>query len=338
MADWNLPRHPASALLLTNLGAEHGVPVEVSLRGTRLTMAGLSDPSVSVSAAQELRIVRNLVAAVDDPAELSVEAGMRYHLTTHGIWGFAMSSSANVRAAVSIGLRYVDLTFAFCKISIVGAGDKLRLTFDPTGLPSDARRFLVERELASIVNIGRQIMSDPAMPISVHFAYPAPPSLQPYQKFGAGLTFGAPGNYVEVDADLLDQPLPQADAYTAAATEAQCRQLLDNKRARSGFAGKVRDRLISQPTDMPDIETIAADLHLSSRTLRRHLDAEGTSYRALADEVRQRLAEELLSTKAVTVAEVGRRLGYADTPSFTAAFKRWNHGVPPSRYTATLSL
>src|ERR1700694_5325526 len=130
MADWDLPRHPASALLLTNLGLEHAIPAETSLRGTHLTSEVLSDPRTIVSADQELRIVRNLVAAVDDPAELSVEAGMRYHLTTHGIWGFAMSSSPNLRAAVEVGLRYVDLTFAFCRITAVDHGDAMWLMLD----------------------------------------------------------------------------------------------------------------------------------------------------------------------------------------------------------------
>jgi AraC-like DNA-binding protein len=32
-----------------------------------------------------------------------------------------------------------------------------------------------------------------------------------------------------------------------------------------------------------------------------------------------------------TVEEIGRRLGYAATPAFTTAFKRWK-GVPPRAY------
>ena len=180
-------------------------------------------------------------------------------------------------------------------------------------------------------------MADPTMPIRVHFTHPAPASPGPYRAFGTPPVFGAAANYAELTAELLDGPVPQADKYTAAATEAQCRQLLDNKRARSGYAGKVRDHLLARPGDMPNIETIAADLHISSRTLRRHLDTEGTSYRALADEVRERLAEELLATTALSVTEVGQRLGYAETPSFTAAFKRWKGGISPRTFQKTTS-
>jgi AraC-like DNA-binding protein len=257
---------------------------------------------------------------------------MRYHLTTHGIWGFALASSPSLRAAIAVGLRYVDLTFAFCRMSAVEEGNRMRLVLDGSLLPSEVRRFLVEREVASVVHLGRQLMSDPAAVIRVRFRHSAPASTEPYEKaFGARPEFDAGADSAEFDADLLDRPLPQADAHTAAVTEAQCRRLLDSRCARAGFAGKVRDRLVARPGAMPHLERVAAELHMSSRSLRRYLTAEGTSYRALADEVRERLAEELLATGALTVEEIGRRLGYAATPSFTTAFKRWK-GVPPRAY------
>ena len=70
---------------------------------------------------------------------------------------------------------------------------------------------------------------------------------------------------------------------------------------------------------------------MSPRTLRRKLTEAGTSYRALQDEVRQALAEELLSTGALTVSDVALRLGYAEAASFIRAFKRWT-GRTPSAY------
>jgi AraC-like DNA-binding protein len=131
-----------------------------------------------------------------------------------------------------------------------------------------------------------------------------------------------------LDAALLDLPLPQADELTAAMTEAQCREVLDRRTARVGIAGEVRDALLRSPADMPDVATVAARLALSERTLRRRLSAEGTTFRSLADEVRETLAEELLTTGSLSVEEVGRRLGYAEPASFTHAFTRWKGTSP----------
>jgi AraC-like DNA-binding protein len=332
MIDWDLPRPPASALVLTGLGMEYGVPQDVSLRGTRLAPDALDDPQTTVTPHQELQIIRNLLAALGEDVPLGIEAGMRYHLTTHGIWGFALSSSPTLRTAIAVGLRYVNLTFAFTRMSAVEQDNGMQLVLDGSHLPSDVRRFLVERELASAVHLARQLLSDPSAVIGVNFRHPAPAATAPYEKaFGVRPTFDAAGNCAMVVAELLDRALPQADAHTAAVTEAQCLRLLADRRARAGIAGKVRDRLAAQPGAMPSIETAAAELHMSSRSLRRRLTAEGTSYRALADEIRERLAEELLATKALSVEEIGRRLGYAATPAFTTAFKRWK-GIPPRAY------
>jgi AraC-like DNA-binding protein len=48
---------------------------------------------------------------------------------------------------------------------------------------------------------------------------------------------------------------------------------------------------------------------MSTRTLRRKLGEAGTSFRSLLDEVREALAEELLTTGALTVDDVATRLG-----------------------------
>ncbi len=334
MPDWDLPRSPASALLLVQLGQEYDVGPERSLRGAGLTLDQLRDPATEVSADQEMRIVGNLLAAVPDDVALGVEAGTRYHLTTHGIWGFALASSSTLRRAIAVGVRYVDLTFALCRIYRDDAYTPARLVLDGSRVPSGVRRFFVERELASIVHLARQLLSEPDARFRVHFSHPAPPSLAPYEAaFGALPEFDAEATYVELDDAVLDRPLPQADAHAAALAEQQCRELIDQRRARTGVAGKVRDRLLRRPGAMPDIEHVAAELHMSSRTLRRHLTAEGTSYRALVDEVRERLAEELLATGALSVEEIGKQLGYAATPSFTTAFKRWK-GVPPRAHLA----
>jgi AraC-like DNA-binding protein len=77
---------------------------------------------------------------------------------------------------------------------------------------------------------------------------------------------------------------------------------------------------------MPSAEQIADELGVDVRTLRRHLVAEGTSFQELRDEVREQLGDLGLS-----VTEVARRLGYAETSAFSHAFKRWR-GVSPRTF------
>jgi AraC-like DNA-binding protein len=88
--------------------------------------------------------------------------------------------------------------------------------------------------------------------------------------------------------------MPQANAHAQALAQEQCRELLDRSSARTGVAGRVRDLLLARPADPPTAEHVARELMMSSRTLRERLAAERTSYRELLDEIRERLAEEML--------------------------------------------
>lgn len=76
-------------------------------------------------------------------------------------------------------------------------------------------------------------------------------------------------------------------------------------------------------------------LQLSERTLRRRLAEEGTSLGALLDEVREKLAEELLVTGGSPVAQVAQRLGYLELSSFSQAFRRWK-GMGPQAYRSSV--
>ncbi len=70
---------------------------------------------------------------------------------------------------------------------------------------------------------------------------------------------------------------------------------------------------------------------MTSRTLRRKLKQEGTSYRVLLDEVRRMLAEQWLEMGVLTLEEISDRLGFSELSNFSHAFLRWT-GLTPARY------
>jgi AraC-like DNA-binding protein len=333
VSSWDAPRSPASALLLTRLADERGLPADTALAGTGLDLGALLAPGGEVTGRQELTVIRNLLRHCGAAPDLALQAGSRYHLTTYGIWGFALASSRTVRDALAVGARFVDLSFTFCEVQIEESEGELRVCLDDAALPEDVRTFIVTRDLAGLRTILTELVSSGLPLRSLSLRQPAPADERPYTElFGVAPSFSASRNVAVLDAALLDLPLPQADELTAAITEAQCRQVLEGRRARTGVAGQVRDTLVRSPAHMPDIGAVARQLAVSERTLRRRLLAEGTSFRSLADEVRETLAEELLTTGSLSVEEVGRRLGYAEPASFTHAFSRWK-GMSPRIFT-----
>lgn len=324
---WDFPRSVAGVALLVRFGAEHGLDAGTLLADSGISPAALSDPVAEVAAAQELRVVRTLAELMPDAGPA---LGGRYHVTTFGILGYAFISSPTVLDAVNVALRYLDLSFTFSIPRASLADDRVLIELDDSALPTPVARFLVERDLAAIHTVIGELLPGGVPLLAVDFAFPEPSDVTGHERvFGQLPRFGRPTTVAAYDSAFLYRPLPQADPHTVAACEAQCRELVARRRARAGIAHEVRE-LLSRPGAIGvGMDHVARELAVSTRTLRRRLAESGTSFQELLDEVREVLAQELLTTLAVE--DVALRLGYAEASSFIHAFKRWK-GVTPAAY------
>lgn len=332
MSTMEVRRPVLSVQLLTRLAAERGLGLEHCLRDTGIGAAALSDPATEITAGQELQVVRNLLAGLGQVPGLGLDAGLRYHLSSHGIWGFALLSSPTFRGAAELAVRYLDLSYALVRYRLENRGEDLLIVLDDSQLPADVRQFLVERDLAAWANAAWEMRPGGFPAKSAQFRFARPDYGWRFEKLmGVRPSYGAASNAVLLSARDLDAPLPQANPLLARMCEEQCRQLLARRRVRSGVAGQVRDRLLRSPSEMPSLDAVASELLLAPRSLRRRLEEEGTSFRALVDEVRQTLAEELLLSAHMKLAEIAERLGYTEPAAFISAFKRWK-GMSPTAY------
>ncbi|MBM4362292.1 MAG: helix-turn-helix transcriptional regulator, partial [Deltaproteobacteria bacterium] len=87
------------------------------------------------------------------------------------------------------------------------------------------------------------------------------------------------------------------------------------------------------PDRPPDPTRLARQLRTSPRTLRRELARAGSSYQALADELRRERALSWVRTTNLTIAQISERLGFSDVRAFRRAFGRWT-GQTPADYRA----
>lgn len=328
--DAGIRRAAASVQLLVTIGEEQGLSAAQCLEDTRIDPARLFDAEGEVTAAQEMQVMRNLQRRLPQHSGLGLEAGLRLRLSTHGILGYALLSSATLREAVAMLLRYLDLAYAYCDLRVEEHRPEAHVLIDESATPADVRQFVIERTVGGAYALSHEMLGRGFPVRRMQFRFPRPAHAARYEALvGVMPQFGADSNRLVVDSALLDQPLPQAHAMTQRLCEDQCRLLLQQRRARSGLAEAVRDQLLRDAERMPEIEAVAAALHISSRTLRRRLEGEGTSYRDLADEVRCTLAEGWLAA-SLTVEEVAARLGFSEASSFIRAFKRWTGRTPGS--------
>lgn len=325
--DLDLPRGSASIALLVEHAGQLGIHADDVLAGTALSPVAVHDPTTEVTGRQELRALANLAALVDDPVGTGLALGTRYHVTTYGLLGFALVSSPTLREAIDIGLRYLGLTFVLVDVSFVAAPTTARLRLSADHLDGAVRDLALARDAAAIVNLQADLAPSTGALREVRLAVPPHGSARD-RLGGIALHLDAEASEILIDPSALDRALPRANAHTRALCEEQCRDLLARRRRRGGLAGQVRDRLLADPSHMPDMEQVAEERFVTSRTLRRQLEAEGVSFRGLVEEVRQALAEELLARTGLTVEQTALRLGYAEPAAFIRAFRRWTGTTP----------
>jgi len=71
-------------------------------------------------------------------------------------------------------------------------------------------------------------------------------------------------------------------------------------------------------------------MNIAPRTLKRRLNEEGTSYRALAAGILKEKAIHLIQTTSRPLEEIAAELGYKAPQNFYRAFKSWTGQRPSS--------
>lgn len=109
-------------------------------------------------------------------------------------------------------------------------------------------------------------------------------------------------------------------------------QLIAIDREPASISAAIRSLVVIElPGPLPGFAEIARQLGLSESSLRRRLQAEGSSYQTIKDEVRCTVAMERLRCSGDTVAELGDYLGFAEPGSFVRSFKAWT-GITPQAW------
>lgn len=323
----------AISQIMLNFAAQHGVELDACLSGSGISAAMLQDADALITPVQEMQLIENLMLALPDIPALGFELGMQYNVATFGTWGFALRTSRNLREAVERAIRYIPLSTAYCTFTTASHAPDYVIYADPSDIPIQLRQFLLERDLGTAVNIFRELDLQGQSLRRLELAGPELAYADRLHELaGIPVQFGGRHNALVLNLDNISTSLPTFDEHLVRLLEDQCRQLMARRQI-DGAAGQVRQRLLGKLGLVATLEEVAKDLSLSPRSLRRKLEAEDTSFRAIVEDSRQQLATQLLHATDMKLEELASQLGYADTASFTRAFRRW-HGTSPGRFRA----
>jgi len=326
-----------SARIMVTMLREAGIAPERALAEAGLRRADVERPDVTITGDQELRLERAFVELTRHRPGLWLDIGFRYRLLSYGPFGLAILNARTVPRAIEFAVSFHELAFTLIDYSVLRdpGGEIIGLDADLAAVPEDMQVFMVERDLAAV----RRLLDDMVngtFPIrEFRAAIPEPNDARRYaQVLGAPIRFGTPRTQILYAAKWRDLSMPYGNPLLEESYERQCRELVAALAVRSSEVEQVVDLLVRCKGRWPSIKETAAKLGASTRTLRRRLEEKGTSYSVLVEGVRRKQAEELLARTRLSVEQIADSLGYAETASFTHAFKRWT-GSSPRQFRVT---
>ena len=317
---------PYKIAAIVDILSEQGIPAKDSLKGSEVAVGDLSNAFFLTSVNQYMAVCENALALSRDPST-AFEVGARLHLSAYGIYGYALLSCTSLREYFRLAVKYRRLTTPPIMIEFTEHPDTVVWTFPEVFVSSptpELRRFLIEQQFSVNVAHLQEVAGRSYPPLKACFSYPPPPHADIYPRYlGCPCFFDQPLCELVYDSSILDQKPRMAHQLTSALIQQMCDQLMGKTSTPAGLSKQVYEILMSKPGEFPVMDVVARMLNMSGRSMRRHLDEEGTSFQSILDDVRCSLALEYLKTTRMSTSDIAMLLGFSDASNFRRALKRW---------------
>ncbi|MET1076925.1 MAG: AraC family transcriptional regulator [Pseudomonas sp.] len=316
------------ALILQLLGNDREDDARVLLAGSGIQLADLQHREIRITTTQEMAVFATACARC--PA-LGLLLGPRMHVSSYGLLGYTLLSSATLGEALQVALEFPALLGTYFQLSLHRDSQWAWLRAEGYRDRAELETFNVEFCLSSLKQVCDDLLGEPLPLGAAHFRHGAPGYRADYpSRFACQPRFDAGENAFGFPAGWLDRRLPLADPVTHRDMRERCQQLNREFVQQQALITRCRQLLAAQLSAPPGLEALARQLNCSARSLRRHLGSAGSSYQKLLDELRFDRARQLLEQR-LPIQRIAELLGYSETASFRHAFRRWS-GLSPSRF------
>jgi AraC-like DNA-binding protein len=293
----------------------------------------LADPS-TVLACDALWDVLQCVLDRTGDAGFGLRMAETFDLRTQGFWGYALLASLSLRQRIEIHLRYQQRRSP-AEVTLRELGDAAILDVSLAPAPEQMRCMFLDWTFATVCLTHRARLGPGDPQLQLWLDVRERPHHAALRALAGGrAVFAAPCNRIQFPAAHLDLRLP-GDPHLGKLARAQLDAQLDHARSteQRDVRSAVRQRLLPRLAGDASLQSVARDLRLSVRTLRRRLSALGASFQDILEDLRRTTAISALARSDDSIEQIGARVGYPDPSNFRRAFRRWT-GTSPRAFRA----
>lgn len=314
--------------------ALHGVSARGGDPQRLLADAGIApsllvDLQGRVSAAAFGRLWRASALALDD--ELFGQDRRRLKLGSLATLGLLCVHTRTLQQALQRGTRLLNLLLDDVRLELRHDARRATVVLLPNDCPV---KVFAHETLVIVLQALICWLIDRRIPLlEAQFAYPAPAWAEEYPRiYSRNIAFDAALTQFSFPVTDLRAPVVQTErTLREFLRDAPANVIVKYRNPRS-LSTYLRHALKHRKHGFElSFDSAAQELGLSPSTLRRRLEAEGTSFRLIKDGARRDVAIRQLQQTRRSIPEVAESLGFAESSAFHRAFTKWM-GISPGQF------
>lgn len=275
-------------------------------------------------------LLRRLTALEDlsrDP-DIGLRVGRLLRPTAVGIPGYLAMAGPTLLEALPRVMDCQRLVADGVALHCTTSGETVSFNLAYCGGPP--QRTLTDLLVAATRFFGAFLLASEPPLSDAWFHYPKPAATGFHEEiFAVRPRFGCSDDGFSLARSWFCAPLRTAQASLVPLLEAQATRLLASFRD-DNFMATVTQAIVDliAAGRTIDMSEVASRVHASPRTLQRRLQARGTTFNRLLQEVRMDMAERLLADRRLHLHDVAALLGYHEQSSFCHAYRQWTGRAP----------
>ncbi|MFT6557945.1 helix-turn-helix domain-containing protein [Sneathiella sp.] len=263
---------------------------------------------------------------------LGLIVGLKTTTLSYGILGHAILHCDTLLKSQQLMLDHIWVLQPTPRnpVSLELSGQRMAIRYLLPPLWPEIPNFFLDLFFSANLARARELTGHPLDTCRLELRRDKPDDYGRYEKLlGIPVSYAQPYDRLIYDRAFAERPLSASYISHSAAYREQCKLILSRMRSASGLAEHIRKIIMEDRSRSLTMENVADLLNQDTRTLRRHLKKEGTSFRDIQNEVRCHIARQYLTDTDLSVADIAVLSGYFDSPTFSRAFKGWTGKTPP---------
>ncbi|MCG9494180.1 helix-turn-helix domain-containing protein [Acinetobacter pittii] len=243
----------------------------------------------------------------------------------------------NYLLALQFIIDHQTHTFPFAKIEML-FDRHFYFTIEPLFFSNPNENgyiFSVEYHLSQLFNLVKTLISSAIYPKKISVRFPPPKNINLHREyFNCEVIYNSNENRISFG---ITRTKLTEDSNTISYSKIQKKILyfLELSKATHKLENEFKNKIVfilnQSGNNFPNEDTLASQLNMHPRTLRRKLKAEGETFRELIIEYKMKKAIRLLTTTKLNYKQIAYQLGFKSSNSFSKSFKNWT-GYPPQKY------